>query len=273
MKNRIESLYKRMKPFIAVIFMQLGFAWMDIHSKAELNRGHAVATLVNVAPFAMTRSIFMKIMVLNLNLNILYFLYICICTHTHKVKITTLHSRPKIAGTIATVAEAMVMTLMRGPPVDLLYHAHENAAGATYPTESSLTVLVMERGKPVYSVRIDYKLFWVFFFFPFNISKIHIHKNNNYVQGVIMQDRGPVSVMAFSPLCMVIVAVMSSIILVEKMYLAVAGLYLVVWRKSKDYNSSPTVDDQMILTKQTTDPGNHEKENFDQQVAQPIQQI
>ncbi|XP_057999416.1 WAT1-related protein At2g37460-like [Hevea brasiliensis] len=137
--------------------------------------------------------------------------------HTlEKVKITTLHSRPKIAGTIATVAEAMVMTLMRGPPVDLLYHAHENAAGA---------------------------------------------------------DRGPVSVMAFSPLCMVIVAVMSSIILVEKMYLAVAGLYLVVWRKSKDYNSSPTVDDQMILTKQTTDPGNHEKENFDQQVAQPIQQI
>lgn len=50
-----------MKPFIAVIFMQVGLAGMDILSKAALNKGmsnyvlvvyrHAVATLV-IAPFA-----------------------------------------------------------------------------------------------------------------------------------------------------------------------------------------------------------------------------
>lgn len=44
-----------------------------------------------------------------------------------------------------------------------------------------------------------------------------------YIQGVVMKDRGPVFVTAFSPLCMVIVAVMGSIILAEQMYL---GRYL-----------------------------------------------
>lgn len=40
-----------------------------------------------------------------------------------------------------------------------------------------------------------------------------------YIQGIIMKDRGPVFVSAFSPLCMVIVAIMSSFILGEKLFL------------------------------------------------------
>lgn len=40
-----------------------------------------------------------------------------------------------------------------------------------------------------------------------------------YIQGVVMKDRGPVFVTAFSPLSMVIVAVLSSFILAEQMYL------------------------------------------------------
>lgn len=40
-----------------------------------------------------------------------------------------------------------------------------------------------------------------------------------YIQGVIMKDRGPVFVTAFSPLSMIIVAVMGSFILAEQMYL------------------------------------------------------
>ena len=39
-----------------------------------------------------------------------------------------------------------------------------------------------------------------------------------YVQGVVMQQRGPVFVTAFSPLMMVIVAIMGSFILAEKIY-------------------------------------------------------
>ena len=44
-----------------------------------------------------------------------------------------------------------------------------------------------------------------------------------YIQGVVMKDRGPVFVTAFSPLCMVIVAIMGSFILGEQMFL---GRYL-----------------------------------------------
>lgn len=40
-----------------------------------------------------------------------------------------------------------------------------------------------------------------------------------YIQGLIMKERGPVFVTAFSPLSMIIVAIMGSIILAEQMYL------------------------------------------------------
>uniref|UniRef100_A0A6N2KK34 WAT1-related protein n=1 Tax=Salix viminalis TaxID=40686 RepID=A0A6N2KK34_SALVM len=77
--------FDRAKPFIAVTFLQAGFAGMDILSKAALNQGmsnyvlvvyrHAVATVV-IAPFAvildkklrpkMTLAIFIKLVALSL---------------------------------------------------------------------------------------------------------------------------------------------------------------------------------------------------------------
>ncbi|KAL2501973.1 WAT1-related protein [Forsythia ovata] len=64
-----------------------------------------------------------------------------------------------------------------------------------------------------------------------------------YVQGLVMQKRGPVFVTAFSPLMMIIVAIMGSFILAEKIYvggvlgavLIVLGLYSVLWGKYKEY--------------------------------------
>lgn len=40
-----------------------------------------------------------------------------------------------------------------------------------------------------------------------------------YIQGLVMQKTGPVFVTAFSPLMMIVVAVMGSFILAEKIYL------------------------------------------------------
>jgi len=40
-----------------------------------------------------------------------------------------------------------------------------------------------------------------------------------YVQGLVMQERGPVFASAFSPLMMIMVAIMGSFILAEKIYL------------------------------------------------------
>ncbi|PRQ26521.1 putative EamA domain-containing protein [Rosa chinensis] len=70
-----------------------------------------------------------------------------------------------------------------------------------------------------------------------------------YVQGLVMKTRGPVFVTAFNPLCMILVAILASFVLAEKLHLGsiiggfiiAIGLYAVVWGKSKDY-SSPTSD-------------------------------
>ncbi|XP_050364839.1 WAT1-related protein At4g08290 [Argentina anserina] len=73
-----------------------------------------------------------------------------------------------------------------------------------------------------------------------------------YVQGLVMKTRGPVFVTAFNPLCMILVAILASFILAEKLHLGsiiggfiiAIGLYAVVWGKSKDYSNStsPTSD-------------------------------
>ncbi|VFQ63798.1 unnamed protein product [Cuscuta campestris] len=124
----------------------------------------------------------------------------------------------------------------------------------TYPTELSMTAwicllgtgegaivaLVMERGNPsVWSINWDTKFLAALY------SGVFCSGLAYYIQGVIMKDRGPVFVTAFNPLSMVIVAVMSSIILKEQMYLGrvlgaaviVVGLYMVLWGKSKDHKS------------------------------------
>lgn len=63
-----------------------------------------------------------------------------------------------------------------------------------------------------------------------------------YVQGLVIQKTGPVFASAFSPLMMIIVAVMGSFILAEKIFLGgvlgavliVIGLYSVLWGKHKE---------------------------------------
>jgi len=131
--------------------------------------------------------------------------------------------------------------------------------------------LVMERGKTaIWSINWDVKLLAALY------SGVICSGLAYYIQGVVMKDRGPVFVTAFSPLCMVIVAVMGSIILAEQMYLGrvlgaviiVAGLYLVVWGKSKDYKSqTPSTNGQTALDLQIIHAGNTGKENFDHEVV------
>ncbi|XP_054796072.1 WAT1-related protein At5g07050-like [Prosopis cineraria] len=63
-----------------------------------------------------------------------------------------------------------------------------------------------------------------------------------YVQGLVINKKGPVFATAFSPLMMIIVAIMGSFILAEKIYLGgvigsiliVIGLYSVLWGKHKE---------------------------------------
>ncbi|GLT92494.1 hypothetical protein SLE2022_103290 [Rubroshorea leprosula] len=77
-----------------------------------------------------------------------------------------------------------------------------------------------------------------------------------------MKERGPVFVTVFSPLCKVIVAVMSSFILAEQMFLGrvigaiiiIVGLYLVLWGKCIDYiSSSPSMEEEIQASEQKTE--------------------
>ncbi|XP_044500904.1 WAT1-related protein At2g37460-like [Mangifera indica] len=363
MKNTLYNLFTRLRPFVGVVFLQVGLAGMDVLCKAALNEGmsnyvlvvyrHAVATLF-MTPFAafldkkirpkMTLPIFTKLLLLGLLEPVidqnLYYIGMKYTTATfaaamynmlpaitflmawavklEKVSIKTKHSQAKLIGTIATVAGAMVLTLMKGPILDLVWtkaathdkgsggtNIHNSIKGAlmitvgcfswacfmilqaitlkTYPAELSLTswicflgtvegcivALVMERGKSsIWAIHWDTKLMAALY------SGIVCSGLAYYIQGIIMKDRGPVFVSAFSPLCMVIVAIMSSIILAEQMYLGrvigaiivVAGLYLVVWGKSKDYASpSPSVAEKISPASQKVDADNNTEENFEHQ--------
>lgn len=332
---RLAKLFHKIKPFLAVVFLQMGLAGMDILGKVALNEGmsnyvfvvyrHVVATLV-MAPFAfvldkkirpkITASLFAKFLLLGLLEPVidqnLYFLGMKLTTATfsaamsnvlpaitfaiawifrlEKVKLTCIRSQAKIFGTLATIAGAMIMTLVCGPNLNLpwtkvgsaILHPQGEISLAnaikgalfiiigmsswacfmilqavtlkTYPAELSLTVwicflgaieaiavaLVAEWGNPTaWAIKWNNSLFSAVYSGVF-CSGIAI-----YIQGIIMQERGPVFVTAFSPLSMVIVAILSSFILSEIMYLGrllgavviIVGLYIVVWGKEKDYDS------------------------------------
>ncbi|KAJ0958378.1 putative EamA domain-containing protein [Helianthus annuus] len=352
--KRLSEFFRKGKPFFAVVFLQFGFAGMDVISKVALNEGmsnyvfvvyrHAVAT-VAMAPFAMvldkkvrpkmTKSIFVKLMLLALLEPVidqnLYFLGMEATTATFAVSMTNvlpaitfimayilrleavnlknIRSQAKVVGTITTVAGAMLMTLVKGPLLELFWtkgrnninvihngvDLHHSLKGAimitvgcfswsgfmvlqaitlkSYPAELSLTAwicflgtiegaivaLVMERGKAaVWAVKWDTTLLATLY------SGVMCSGLAYYIQGIIMKDRGPVFVTAFSPLSMIIVAIMGSIILAEQTYLGrvlgaiviVAGLYMVVWGKSKDNELS--IGEQMSPEKQISEKESEE---------------
>ncbi|KAK9057740.1 hypothetical protein SSX86_022579 [Deinandra increscens subsp. villosa] len=88
-----------------------------------------------------------------------------------------------------------------------------------------------------------------------------------YVQGLVMEKRGPVFVTAFSPLMMIIVAILGSFILAEKIYmggvmgaiLIVIGLYSVLWGKYKEYKEKELTDE--ILDPVKVVSGNNDNNN------------
>ncbi|GLT92498.1 hypothetical protein SLE2022_103320 [Rubroshorea leprosula] len=134
--------------------------------------------------------------------------------------------------------------------------------------EGSIVALVMERGKAsVWAINWDTKLLTAIY------SGIVCSGLTYYIQALIMKDRGPVFVTSFSPLCMVIVAGLSSFILAEQMFfgrligaiIIIVGLYLVLWGKSIDYkSSSPTLEEDIETSKSKTEETfHHEVINID----------
>ncbi|XP_057486706.1 WAT1-related protein At4g08300-like [Actinidia eriantha] len=167
--RKLSQMLTRIKPYLAIVALQFGYAGMFIVVMVSLKRGmnnyvlvvyrHAVATLV-ITPFAlvlerktrpkMTLSIFLKIVVLGflepvLDQNLYYLgmkytsatfasaivnvlpaltFIMAIIFRLEKVNFKQMHSLAKVIGTTITVSGAMVMTLYKGPIVDIIWYSH-----------------------------------------------------------------------------------------------------------------------------------------------------
>lgn len=281
---------------------------------------HVVATLA-IAPFAfvlerkirpkLTLSVFLKVMLLGLlepvidqnlyyvgmkstsatfaaaTVNVLPALtfIMAIIFRMERVNLRQKHGLAKVIGTTITLSGAMLMTLYKGPIVNILGGSELEKSGDTpsgqhwvsgtimllsctvgwsaffivqsmtlkeYPAELSLTslicvmgmveggvvALIMERDMAAWAIGFDSRLLAAAY------SGVVCSGIAYYVQGFVNKVRGPVFVTAFSPLAMIITAVLGAIILSEQVHLGsllgaivvVIGLYSVVWGKSKDGN-------------------------------------
>ncbi|WVZ98523.1 hypothetical protein U9M48_043953 [Paspalum notatum var. saurae] len=102
--------------------------------------------------------------------------------------------------------------------------------------QAIVVTFVMEREASVWRIGFDMNLLAAAY------AGIVTSSIAYYVQGLVIQSRGPVFASAFSPLMMIIVAIMGSFILAENIYLGgilgsvliVAGLYSVLWGKHKE---------------------------------------
>ncbi|KAI4382934.1 hypothetical protein MLD38_008828 [Melastoma candidum] len=209
-----------------------------------------------------------------------------------KINLKKVKCQAKIIGTVVTVAGAMLMTMYKGPLVEMVWTKHMHARSTSDTTIQTSTVsdkdwflgsilliiatlawaslfvlqtkaletyrnhqlsltslvcfvgtlqaiavtLVMERKPGAWKVGWDMNLLAAAY------AGIVTSSISYYVQGIVIKKRGPVFTTAFSPLMMIIVAIMGSFILAEKIYLGgvlgaaliVVGLYSVLWGKHKE---------------------------------------
>ena len=102
--------------------------------------------------------------------------------------------------------------------------------------QAIVVTFVMERRPSVWTIGFDMNLLAAAY------AGIVTSSIAYYVQGLVIKKTGPVFASAFSPLMMIIVAVMGSFILSEKIYLGavlgavviVVGLYAVLWGNHKE---------------------------------------
>ncbi|KAK6114845.1 hypothetical protein DH2020_007114 [Rehmannia glutinosa] len=300
--NLFLGALNNMKPYLAMIALQFGYAGMYIITLVSLKGGfshwilvvyrHVVATPVLDQNLYFVGMQYTSATFASATVNVLPAItfILAVIFRLEKINLKKIYSLAKVIGTLITVTGAMLMTLYKGPVVDILWYSHggshhkaaasaasdqhwvtgtimllccivgwsaffilQNKTLEEYPAELSLTSLVcfmgmveggivaviMERHKTAWAIGFDSRLLAVVY------SGIVCSGIAYYMQSVVNKVRGPVFVTAFSPLSMIITAVLGAIVLSEQVHLGsligaviiVVGLYSVVWGKSKEHSS------------------------------------
>ncbi|GAA0146703.1 hypothetical protein LIER_36367 [Lithospermum erythrorhizon] len=175
-------------------------------------------------------------------------------SHVHSPSSDT-HGHDSLKGTIMIVASCVCWAsfyilqaiTLKSYPAGLSLTTLICFSGAL---QGSALTLVVERGNAAI-----WALHWDLNLLAYVYSGIICSGVSYYISGMIMEVKGPVFVTAFSPLTMVIVAIMSSLFLAEHLTLGqllgaviiVVGLYAVVWGKSRDLKSSTSSCDKREL--------------------------
>ncbi|KAL5078782.1 hypothetical protein RYX36_007203, partial [Vicia faba] len=267
-----SSLFQRCKPYIAMICLQFGFAGMNIITKVSLNRGmshyvlvvyrHAFATAA-IAPFAIvlerkirpriTFLMFMQMFVLGLLGPVidqnLYYAGLKFTSPTYSYLFSVHHMLEEVVSLYRMFILIMVFNcglyhnLWSQHYIYVNLQPHQISGYKSYFNIKGSILLIIAT------------FAWSSFFIlqavtlrqysaQLSLTAIGIISSGltYYVQGIVMQKKGPVFVTAFSPLMMIIVAIMATFILAEKLYLEgvigailiVIGLYSVLWGKNKE---------------------------------------
>uniref|UniRef100_A0A803NL65 WAT1-related protein n=1 Tax=Cannabis sativa TaxID=3483 RepID=A0A803NL65_CANSA len=274
--GRHWELFHKIKPYLLMVGLQFGAAGMPIIDQGfgYLGMKYTSASYTSAIMNAVPSVTFL----------------IAVVFRIERIRIKEIRSQAKVIGTIVSFSGALLMTLYKGPVVDLFWTrttAHQSTdlthssdknwvlgtifiligcvawscfyvlqsiTVKKYPAELSLSTLiclsgalqstalalVVEHHPSAWAVGWDSRLLAPLY------TGIVSSGITYYVQGLVMKTRGPVFVTAFNPLCMVIVAILASIILAEKIHLGsviggiiiTIGLYSVVWGKNKDYSKS-----------------------------------
>nr|GMD57567.1 WAT1-related protein At2g39510-like isoform X2 [Ipomoea batatas] len=226
----VKWLNNDAKPYLGVVFLQVTSAGSAILSKAALNQG------MNPFTFSFYR---------NAIAAVIFAPFALFLERLEKVKIKSLHSQAKIVGTASAIGGAMIMTLVKGPIILLPWTKHSNhvvfhsAQHVMNQHSDPIKATLLLAGSCISTA--------IFIILQGLVRSGAVY----YIYGIIMKVKGPVFVTAFNPLSMVLVAIIGSFVLSEKLYMGrvlgavivLVGLYLVIWGKSND-QTSPDNNDQ-----------------------------
>ncbi|CAI8597419.1 unnamed protein product [Vicia faba] len=182
--------------------------------------------------------------------------FLAVIFRIEHVNIKQIRSIAKVIGTLVTFTGTLFILL--GCLAWSSFFILQSITLKKYPAEMSLSTLiclvgafqssavafVAERhsGAGVWALGWDFRLYGPLY------TGIVTSGLTYYVQGLVMQIRGPVFYTAFNPLCMIITCALGSFLFGEQLHLGsiigaviiAMGLYAVVWGKAKDYLSATT---------------------------------